>query len=186
MPPYSRNEVLKIPMNEELTTQYDSGPPQQPAVSPPSDDGLQPGDILGGCAIESFIARGGMGSVYRASKLSLRSVVALKVLRSSFLTDPTVLSRFLREARVAASLSHPGIVRVFDVGQDRGLYYIVLEFVEGKDLQKIIKSEGPLKPREALRVARQVAEALAYAHSQGVVHRDVKPGNILMARDGSV
>jgi serine/threonine protein kinase len=118
--------------------------------------------------------------------LTLRSPVALKVLRPSLLAHPKILSRFLREARIAASLAHPSIVRVFDVGEERGLHYIVMELVEGRELREIVRTDGPLRPRSALRIARRIAEALEHAHGNGIVHRDVKPGNILVQPDGSV
>lgn len=152
-----------------------------PAVPPPI---LRPGDVLGGCVVERFLARGGMGELYRARKANLDCPVALKVLLPELLRQESTLTRFLREAKLAANLSHPSIVRVYDVGQERGLYYIVMEFVEGRDLRDIVQKDGPLPYRSAFRIARQVADALEYAHRRGVIHRDVKPANILVSADG--
>jgi len=147
---------------------------------------LKPGEKLGGYVIEARIASGGMGTVYRARKKILEKTVALKVLHPEFAPRKDYLARFMREARVASDLDHPGIVKVLDAGEDGGLYYISMEFVEGIDLKTFVSENGPLSPRTALRMARQVAEALAYAHGRGLVHRDVKPANLLMARNGRV
>ncbi len=160
-----------------------------PPVTPPAQQApptlLKPGDVLGGCVVESFIARGGMGELYRARKANLECAVALKVLLPELLSQESVLSRFLREAKLAANLSHPSIVRVYDIGQERGLYYIVMEFVEGRDLRDLVMKDGALPFRTAFRIARQIADALEYAHRRGIVHRDVKPANILVSADGS-
>ncbi|MGQ9592732.1 MAG: serine/threonine-protein kinase, partial [Planctomycetota bacterium] len=157
-------------------------PPQTPPAVPPPI--LRPGDVLGGCVVERFVARGGMGELYRARKANLDCPVALKVLLPELLRQESTLTRFLREAKLAANLSHPSIVRVYDVGQERGLYYLVMEFVEGRDLRDIVTKDGPLPYRSAFRIARQIADALEYAHRRGVVHRDVKPANILVSLDG--
>ena len=147
---------------------------------------LKPGEKLGGYLIEARIASGGMGTVYRAHKEILDKTVALKVLHPEFAPRKDYLARFMREARVASDLDHPGIVKVLDAGEDGGLYYIAMEFVEGIDLRTFVSENGPLSPRTALRMARQVAEALDYAHGRGLVHRDVKPANLLMARNGRI
>lgn len=149
-----------------------------------SQDMLQTGQVIGGSTIEAFIASGGMGLVYRARKKFLDRTVAVKVLKPHLAAVPSFLARFLREGKVASSLEHPGIVKVFDVGEDGGRYYLIMEFVEGRNLLDVVSKEGRMPAAKALRIARQVAEALAYAHDRGVVHRDIKPGNIILADGG--
>ncbi len=142
------------------------------------------GDTIAGYRIEEKVARGGMGTVYRARHLDLDRTVAIKVLREDLGENEDVVLRFLREGRLIAKLKHPGIINIFDLGKDQGRYYLVMEFVEGRDLLKVIKEEGPLSEGQVLRVARQVADALDYAHREGIVHRDIKPSNILLLGDG--
>jgi serine/threonine protein kinase len=149
-----------------------------------TQDMLQTGQVIGGSTIESFVAAGGMGLVYKARKKYLDKVVALKVLKPHLATVPSFLARFLREGKVASRLEHPGIVKVFDVGEDGGRYYLVMEFVEGRNLLDVVSVEGRMPAVKALRIGRQVAEALAYAHERGVVHRDIKPGNIILTDGG--
>ncbi len=133
-----------------------------------------------------LVARGGMAEVYRAHDRLLDRPVALKVLFPELSVDHAFVERFRREAQSAANLSHPDIVPVFDWGEDGGTYYIVMEFVEGRPLSAILKSAGPLHPDRAAEVGAEVAAALAYAHRHGVVHRDVKPGNVLITDEGQV
>lgn len=132
------------------------------------------------------IGGGGMALVYRAEDLQLGRDVAIKVLRGQFGSDEDFIRRFRREAQNAASLSHPNVVQIFDVGQEDDLYYIVMELVEGKTLKEMIQRHGPLLPAEAARIAMEILSALAHAHNHRIVHRDVKPHNILIARDGRV
>jgi serine/threonine-protein kinase len=127
-----------------------------------------------------------MATIYRARDAQLERDVAVKLLRPEFGRDPDFLSRFRAEARAAASLSHPNIVAVHDFGQDDSGPYIVMELVEGQDLASIIRDNGPLAPRQAARVCADVAKALHAAHVRGIVHRDVKPSNVLVGRDGRV
>jgi len=127
-----------------------------------------------------------MGTVYRARKELLEQTVALKVLHPQMTEQEELLSRFLREGRLASRLDHPGIVKVFDVGEDRGRYFIVMEFVDGHDLKSAIAKNGPLGVNDALHVAAQVAAAIGYAHDRGVVHRDIKPANLLWTEEGNV
>lgn len=147
-------------------------------------DILHPGQIIGGCKVESFVARGAMGAVYRAHRPDLDKPVAVKVLQPALVENEGILHRFLREARVAAKLDHPNIVRVHDLGEQSGLYFIIMEFVDGRDLREWVQSEGRLSVNTALRIAKQVADALDYAHRCGVVHRDIKPANILLSQEG--
>ncbi len=132
------------------------------------------------------IARGGMSDVYLARDLLLDRPVAVKVMFPEYAKDQTFVERFRREAQSAANLSHPNIVNVYDWGKEANTYFIVMEYVEGRSLSDIIRTEGPLAPRRAAEMAVAVAGALAFAHRNGVVHRDVKPGNILITSDNEV
>jgi len=147
---------------------------------------LEPGQVIGGALIEAHIGSGGMGLVYRARKLLLDRTVAVKILRPERACVPSLLARFLREGKIAASLDHANIVTVFDVGEEGGRYFIVMELVEGTNLLDLVQSKGPVASKDVMSIARQVAEALAYAHERGVIHRDIKPGNILLTKDGAV
>jgi eukaryotic-like serine/threonine-protein kinase len=130
------------------------------------------------------LAAGGMGSVYRAVDETLGRQVAVKALRRELADDPTFLERFRREARAAAALSHPGVAAIYDYGEVDGQPFIVMELVEGENLAERVAAGGPLPWQEAFAIGEQVAAALAAAHAHGLVHRDVKPANIMLGRDG--
>jgi len=130
------------------------------------------------------IGSGGMSTVYKARKESLDKIVALKILSPSLARNQDYISRFFREARAAGQLNHPNIVAGFDVGESNGYYYFAMEYVAGKTLKQILAAEGKLAPERALNIAAQVAEALKHAHECGLVHRDVKPGNIIITASG--
>ncbi|MBA3955652.1 MAG: Stk1 family PASTA domain-containing Ser/Thr kinase [Acidimicrobiia bacterium] len=132
------------------------------------------------------IARGGMADVFLARDSLLDRPVAVKVLFPEFATDPTFVQRFRREAQAAANLSHPNIVSVYDWGEEGGTYFIVMEYVEGRSLAQVIKDEGRLHPDRAADITTDVGAALGFAHRNGVVHRDVKPGNVLISPTGQV
>jgi len=132
------------------------------------------------------LGSGGVSEVHRAHDRRTGGLVALKELLPQFTADRAVCRRFLREAEVARRLDHPGIVPVLDSGEERGRPYLAMELVEGEDLRRRLDREGALPWPEAQRIALAVARALAHAHGRGVVHRDLKPHNVLLARDGSV
>jgi serine/threonine protein kinase len=132
------------------------------------------------------LGAGGMGTVWRARDTRTRTVVALKVLHQHLASDPEYVKRFEREARIAASLESPYVVRVLEFGRDRQTYFLAMEYVEGQTLAQRIKERGPLPTQDAVTVAVAVASALAAARKLGVVHRDIKPQNIMLARDGGV
>ena len=131
------------------------------------------------------IGRGGMGVVFKGRQKSLGRDVAIKVLPKELDYDPSFSDRFLRECRTLAGLSHPNVVTVYDAGVAAGHNYLLMELVDGTDLAKLMRS-GDVQPDQALSVVSQICEALQYAHDQGVVHRDIKPGNILLDREGHV
>jgi len=132
------------------------------------------------------IAEGGMARVYRGRDLLLKRTVAVKVLKDQMTGDAAFIRRFEREAQSAAALSHPHIVNIHDVGEQDGIYYMVMEYVEGKNLKDYIREKGRIPVREAVQITRQIAEALEQAHAAGVIHRDIKPQNILFSSNGKV
>ncbi|WP_018751568.1 Stk1 family PASTA domain-containing Ser/Thr kinase [Paenibacillus sanguinis] len=145
------------------------------------------GHELGGrYQIIERVGGGGMALVYKAQDILLNRNVAIKVLRQQFVNDEEFIRRFRREAQSAASLSHPNIVSVYDVGQEEDVHYIVMEYIEGQNLNEIIKERAPLQVDEAVRVASQIADALDHAHQNQIIHRDIKPHNILIGRNGRV
>ncbi|MFN8049812.1 MAG: Stk1 family PASTA domain-containing Ser/Thr kinase [Acidimicrobiales bacterium] len=141
--------------------------------------------VLGGrYEVHRRLARGGMAEVFLARDQALDRPVAVKILFPEFAADPAFVERFRREAQAAANLSHPNIVGVYDWGTESGTYYIVMEYVEGQSLAEVVRDAGPLHPRRAAEVIFEVAGALGFAHQRGVVHRDVKPGNVLISTSG--
>lgn len=136
--------------------------------------------LSGRYVLEERIARGGMGTVYGATDERLGRRVAVKLLKGDLAEDTLFVERFRREARSVATLIHPNIANVFDYGEDHGHSYIVMELVEGRDLARVLAEAGPLDPARAITIATQVCEALGHAHASGVVHRDVKPANVIV------
>jgi DNA-binding beta-propeller fold protein YncE len=146
--------------------------------------GLDPGSEFAGHRIEGLIGRGGMGEVYRALHLGLERTVALKVVAPSLAEEAAVHERFRRECRLAASLDHPAAVPVYEAGEHEGRLYVTMRLVQGPDLGRQVRGRGPLEPEWAAELAARVAEALDAAHARGLVHRDVKPANLLLEPAG--
>ncbi|SRR6266571_263441 len=142
--------------------------------------------LSGRYRVEQLLGSGGMAQVYRGTDTVLSRPVAIKVLSSDYAGDPAFVERFRREAQAAARLNHPTVVSVFDTGSDDGVHYIVMEFVSGQTLAEVLATEGPLPPERAAWVTARVAEALSFAHEAGLVHRDVKPGNVMLTERGDV
>ena len=139
------------------------------------------GSHVAGYRIEELVGRGGMGAVYRAEEARLGRKVALKVIAADLAEDSRFRERFLRESRIAASLDHPHVVPIYQAGEEDGALFIAMRYVEGTDLAKLLAADGALEPGRAVALLEQVAEALDAAHEQGLVHRDVKPSNILIS-----
>lgn len=136
--------------------------------------------------IKRAIGGGGMANVYLAKDIILNRDVAIKVLRLEFANDPEFIERFDREAQAATSLSHPNIVNIYDVGEENHILYMVMEYIDGLTLKEYIMQNGPLKVEEAINIMKQLTDAIAHAHANGLIHRDIKPQNILMDRHGNV
>ena len=142
---------------------------------------LAPGTTVAGYRIEVLIGRGGMGAVYRADEEGLGRKVALKVIAPELAQDDRFRERFLRESRIAASLDHPHIVPIYQAGEQDGVLFLAMRYVEGSDLAELLAENGALEPKRAVELLSQIAEALDAAHDKGLVHRDVKPSNVLIA-----
>jgi len=142
--------------------------------------------VFAGYRVESLIGRGGMGVVYRATDLSLDRAVALKVLSDELARDAGFRRRFVSESKLAASLDHPNVIPIHAAGEHDGVLYIAMRFVPGDDLRTILKLGGRMDPAQAAHVIAQVASALDAAHAHGLVHRDVKPANVLLSPEGHV
>ncbi len=132
------------------------------------------------------IGSGGMADVYKGRDLKLNRYVAIKVLKSDYRSDEVFIKKFLSEAQAAAGLMHPNVVNVYDVGQDRGLYYMVMELVEGITLKDYIEKKGRISPKETISISIQMVTGLQAAHNQHIIHRDIKPQNIIISKDGKV
>src|SRR5436190_21071824 len=144
-----------------------------------------PGEVIAGrYELVELVGTGGMSSVHKAHDRLLERNVALKLLHPHYGDDEEYVERFRREARTVAQMSHPNIVTVIDRGEDDGQQYIVFEYVDGENLKQMVERNGPLPARRAVELGLEMAEALAFAHEHGLVHRDVKPQNVLLTPDG--
>jgi Protein kinase domain len=147
---------------------------------------LEPGMQIAGCRIEAVAGRGGMGVIYRATEVHLGRPVAVKLITAERAGEEAFRTRFERESRLTASIDHPNVIPVYAAGEEDGVLYLVMRYVAGTDLRALLKEEGRLPPERAARIVGQVAAGLDAAHAAGLVHRDVKPANVLIADGGHV
>ncbi len=149
--------------------------------------GLQPGVLFGGrYEILGVLGQGGMGAVYKARDRELDRLIALKVIRPELATDPAILARFKQELILSRNITHKNVVRIFDLGEAEGIRFISMEYVDGDDLRSILRRDGKFAPKDAISVVEQVCRALDCAHSEGVIHRDLKPQNIMRDKNGRI
>ncbi|MGA2978511.1 MAG: tetratricopeptide repeat protein [Terriglobales bacterium] len=162
-------------------------PLNPPASSISAFQGLQPGVLFGGrYEILGVLGQGGMGAVYKARDRELDRMIALKVIRPELATDPAILARFKQELILSRNITHKNVVRIFDLGEAEGIRFISMEYVDGEDLRTILRRQGKFAPAEAIAVVEQVCRALDSAHSEGVIHRDLKPQNIMRDQHGRI
>jgi len=143
------------------------------------------GTVVGGCEVLEQIGSGGMGVVYRARQRTLDRIVAIKVLHPRLVADATFVERFMREARAAGALNHNHLVHVHDAGRSGDLCFYIMEHVDGPTVGEELQAHGAMPPRRAVEIVLQIAAALATIHREGLIHRDIKPGNIMLAADGT-
>lgn len=155
-------------------------------TGPALDPEKMEGQDIGGCKIVAKIATGGMGTVYRALQVSMSRPVAIKCLAEDFAKDQQYVQRFVREARAAGELSHTNLIHVMDVGVFQGVYYYIMELVDGQSLDRILRIKERLGPETVVEIMLQAAKALSYAHSHDIIHRDIKPDNLMITKEGTV
>src|SRR5208283_4571614 len=174
-----------LPGGTQAPTYFHPAPPSASNIS--AFQGLQPGVVFGGrYEILTVLGQGGMGAVYKARDCELDRMIALKVIRPELATDPAILQRFKQELILARNITHKNVVRIFDLGEAEGIRFISMEYVDGEDLRTLLRREGKLPPKEAAAVVEQVCRALDAAHSEGVIHRDLKPQNIMRDKNGRI
>src|SRR3979490_318213 len=148
---------------------------------------LQPGVTFGGrYEILSVLGQGGMGAVYQARDRELDRLIALKVIRPELATDPAILQRFKQELILARNITHKNVVRIYDLGESDGIRFITMEYVDGDDMRTMLRTHGKSSAQDAIPMIEQVCRALDSAHSEGVIHRDLKPQNIMRDKQGRI
>ncbi len=178
--------VIRLSAEEPVTVappDFEAPPPEGAPPEAPTErtEPLGIGSELAGYRLEAVVGRGGMGLVYRAEHLRLKRKVALKVLPPELAADADFRQRFESESRLAAAIDHPNIIPLYDAGEVDGLLFLTMRLVDGLDLDALLKRDGPMAPEMAVSVVEQIGAALDAAHARGLVHRDVKPGNLLIA-----
>src|SRR5450631_2331330 len=180
------------PYDAPTLLDHGSGPSKPSSPAPPSQDldslvVLGPGTMLGGrYRILRILGQGGMGAVYQARDQELDRIIALKVIRPELASNPSILARFKQELILSRNVTHKNVVRIFDLGEAEGTKFITMEYVEGEDLRAILRRKGKFHSKEAVAVIQQICRALEAAHSEGVIHRDLKPQNVMRDPQGRV
>ena len=173
---YSKLKMLEVDADPDLLERNKYDPKKDPLVN----------KVFGGCKLISKIGEGGMGSVYKAFHIGLDKNVALKILPLDHLDSADRIKRFKHEAKSAAKMEHPNIVQILNIGEEEGIHFIVMQFIDGEDLRQRLLRKGVFPPIEAIDICLQVAEGLNVAHKKGIIHRDIKPDNIMIEREGNV
>ncbi|WP_020472064.1 bifunctional serine/threonine protein kinase/MFS transporter [Zavarzinella formosa] len=184
-----RTGVFEPPTQGTSNEQTLAPPPAKPkkkAAKAAAEEEREMPDILGGYEVQKELGRGGMGAVYLARQVSLDRPVALKVMNAKWASDPVFLARFTREAYAAAQLVHHNVVQIYDIGEQQGINFFSMEFVEGKSLGEVIKKDGRMSQEAAISHIIQAARGLKFAHDRGMIHRDVKPDNLMLNVHGVV
>jgi tetratricopeptide (TPR) repeat protein/predicted Ser/Thr protein kinase len=185
-PPKQAEAVETFAPNKTSGTPGDWTAPVTGSKIPLTSQGeFEPGTVLGGrYEILALLGQGGMGAVYKARDMELDRLVALKIIRPELTTNPEILRRFKQELILARQVTHRNVIRIFDLGQADGFKFITMEYLDGKDLRAVLQEKGKLSPEEAARIIVQICRALEVAHGEGVVHRDLKPQNIMLDANG--
>jgi pSer/pThr/pTyr-binding forkhead associated (FHA) protein len=181
-PPAAAAPLLQPEIPPVAAARRSRGPAPTPEELSGLPSALPAGSIIAGCRIEQVISHGDMAIVYRAEELALQRPVALKLIHPEHSGEERFRERFKRESKVAAAIDHPNVIPIFDAGDEDGVLYLTMRLVEGTDMRALIAAEGRIEPRRAARIIRQVAAALDAVHAHGMLHRDVKPSNVLLAR----
>ncbi len=185
--PFPLSDETISPSEYGQTEGWSAAVTQRPSSVAAAKGQLEPGSMLGDrYEILQLLGQGGMGAVYKARDVELERLVALKLIRPDLASHPEILRRFKQELILAREVTHPNVIRIFDLGQASGVRYITMEYVEGRDLRVLLHEKGKLTPEEAVPIFLEIAAALEAAHRAGVVHRDLKPQNILVDKEGHV
>jgi len=185
--PFPLSDATISPSEYGQSTGWSKAVTLRPSSEAAAKGQLEPGSMLGDrYEILQLLGQGGMGAVYKARDVELERTVAVKVIRPDLASHPEILRRFKQELILAREVTHRNVIRIFDLGQASGVRYITMEYVEGRDLRALLQDKGKLTPEEAVPIFLQIAAALEAAHHAGVVHRDLKPQNIMVVKDGRV
>src|SRR5437899_7896255 len=185
--PFPLSDATISPTDSGQKAGWSAAAPVRPSSDAAAKGQLKPGSVLAErYEILQLLGQGGMGAVYKARDKELDRVVALKLIRSEFAKNPEILRRFKQELILARQVTHKNVIRIYDLGQADGIKFITMDFVEGRDLRQLLVEKGKFPPEQAARIMLQICRALEAAHTEGVIHRDLKPQNIMLDSGGRV